>query len=189
VKRISRRLFNAAAIASLLTFVATAFLWFFSYFQFESVSSIRYLTLDGRGAFTDLSNSKAENGIPIAIQVNTAVSSLRGEITFSRERFPTAFLPALPGLNWLHLPAPTSRSKPNLHLGVAWELETHPDAYWFRFMFPIWWISAVSAALPLMWVVHLRKHRWRVAQSVCAHCGYDLRATPGRCPECGNVVK
>jgi hypothetical protein len=46
-----------------------------------------------------------------------------------------------------------------------------------------------SALLPAAWVVmrerRRRKERIRRDANLCVTCGYDLRGSPQRCPECG----
>ena len=52
---------------------------------------------------------------------------------------------------------------------------------------PFWCFAGATAVLPLGWTVALWSHRRRRKAGLCFYCGYDLRATPERCPECGAI--
>lgn len=81
--------------------------------------------------------------------------------------------------------------------GVRW----HPvdEAEFYRFngykarggdlVLPLWLLCALSLILPWAWARRWSRRR-RVARAagLCPTCGYDLRATPDRCPECGTAV-
>ena len=57
---------------------------------------------------------------------------------------------------------------------------------------PLWWCAAATIILPLVhvrgwrtdWQARRRDCGWRA----CLQCGYDLRESPTRCPECGTLA-
>jgi hypothetical protein len=46
-----------------------------------------------------------------------------------------------------------------------------------------------AASFVLAWRASQKRRRVRGSKGQCVKCGYDLRATPDRCPECGTVLK
>lgn len=50
---------------------------------------------------------------------------------------------------------------------------------------PLWFVVALLA-IPSAWtIVRIATRRRRIRSNRCLACGYDLRASPGKCPECG----
>jgi hypothetical protein len=53
---------------------------------------------------------------------------------------------------------------------------------------PYWALCAPFAIAPVGWAVNRMRRRQRFGAGRCTKCGYDLRATPAKCPECGAAV-
>jgi hypothetical protein len=73
--------------------------------------------------------------------------------------------------------------------GFAWFGGLTPDGYeQHALALPFWFVWLLTAVLPLRWFSTVRRRRRlerRRNANQCVACGYDLRASGDRCPECG----
>jgi hypothetical protein len=63
--------------------------------------------------------------------------------------------------------------------GIAY---TYRD--WYVPYYVLWWVTLPAPLLVLREIARCRRCRPAAGAGRCAGCGYDLRATPDRCPEC-----
>ena len=87
-----------------------------------------------------------------------------------RRRWPTSFVPA--GAGWL----------PDLY---RFSLGRHYGSGHILFLPLRTAVVVFALMLSWRWYVPLRRRRKRKKLGLCVKCGYDLRASQDRCPECG----
>jgi hypothetical protein len=64
----------------------------------------------------------------------------------------------------------------------------------WRFLPEEWGTPITIIAVPISLIFLWTSTRWekkarRIRAGLCASCGYDLRASKGRCPECGSEIE
>ena len=93
------------------------------------------------------------------------------------------------GFRWMHQAVP-----PTPHGFDAWLWWDHyvdqpsrggANEVW-RVQVRPWLLLVPPAIMPALWIKRLARRRRMLREGLCLQCGYDLRATSGRCPECGS---
>jgi hypothetical protein len=179
-----RRLFNLAAVLSLLLCVATAGFWGWSYWRFCGLQHSSMSTSDVR--INGLSGGWGT--VIVAHQVLTPVTKQSNvlSLNFGGWRASAALNPqAIMGRA-----LSTARTEGFERAGLGWR---HGRKTWNvgtmsdeRLLFlPCWLLVLVFAALPFNWCRSAMRRRQKARVGLCPKCGYDLRESPDRCPECG----
>ena len=104
----------------------------------------------------------------------------------------TGWVLLLNGIQYINAPETTTRSMG--FPGWAWEFagfafttdRFRQIAAWIKC--PYYAPPLLTAILPIAWLIRrLTASSRELPDCACTTCGYDLRATPDRCPECGTV--
>ena len=165
-----RFILNSAIVLSLLACAAVAVLWVRSYWRSDALIFLSHDVRTIRAAATQKGRA-----IFIMRRVNGTQPQWSVRVGLSYESDVAQDVPELSHtfmwVGWNHL-----QTRP------PWNQETTEVSI------PCLYLLLALLVLPLG-VFYSRRRRFiRLAiMGRCQACGYDLRATPHRCPECGNV--
>jgi hypothetical protein len=94
------------------------------------------------------------------------------------------------GFFWLHRHIWVDAIGVEIFTGYAADDALWPPVHGYHVAVPFAIPASIFAAWPLWWAIRFRRRRREMLRSclgLCANCGYDLRGSRGRCPECGTA--
>ena len=200
MRRLLRILLNVMTVLSLLLCLATAAIWVRSYWAYDRLirKSQTQLTRDMRGRpvrywqqsqFLDVTRG--------VVGVHWSAFPKYDQFYNGSDEIVEQPVPADPNVEWtwVRFPRPSDpdvafwRRRAFKRDIKVWPPSDHmqpPTVLGFAAL-PLWAPFAASAVLPAAWAARHITRRRRQLRGHCPHCGYDLRATPERCPECGTI--
>jgi hypothetical protein len=168
---IRRWLFTALSALSIMLFAITALLWVRSYWVNDSFS--RYRT--GGECYT----VESCHGAVYVSWTQDAVPLIHDSWTSTSE---PSFEPWEGGWGVTEsrvLPLKVFTFDPSAIVRTSAPVTCVIVSHWFLFLCFI--------VTPVSWLRSRLRMRRRKVLGLCPSCGYDVRATPERCPECGSV--
>ena len=185
-----RRLFTAASVVSLLMCLGAVVLWVRSYHRVDVVL---------REAIQKV---RDQYGYPTVyvISENGAVG-----VDWPRD---SSIETRLPHTRWVAASEPVEQLPSNLvasplgsldggvhgvHLGrygFCYDKSRGGVPFWehYKVVIPYWALAMPALLLPALWTWRRIVRAQRVPKNHCQTCGYDLRASADRCPECGTPI-
>jgi hypothetical protein len=207
MRRFARYAFDVLALLSLLLFMATAVGFVWTWHRAIVVSDVWCLdaqhSIGGlevgltpgrfhvsvarprpiRSPTVDYILDENGNAVPTTEPVAWPARPARSGIrAVCADLYPQT-LGALPARDWL-LPS-HRRFLDGLPMAVLLPIEAWPTAH--LVLVPTSYLLVGELVLPVVWLRGWLRRRRRARAGRCAGCGYDLRATPDRCPEYGTI--
>jgi hypothetical protein len=179
-----RRMLNFLAALSLLPCVATAGMWVRSHAAADYVSYYRSVG-SGRDVMSRdriLSVASAEGAAIVSTMHILRPHGGFESGAWTGWRYRRA--PSHPDLIPIALATPVFGAPVTVDVGGAGFAIQYRNGR-FTAMAPWWSLLAAAGLGPGVWAWGRRRAGRRTSRGLCPSCGYDLRASPDRCPECG----
>jgi len=197
VKRLRRWLFNIAGALSCALCVGLCILWLLTCcWGWLSLTLVRQ-NATGR----DCSWSLGTGGGWLSFQFNHLIYPANVHVKFGKQLvwMPNPRLRRGTGIQWFAwlfdvrapshawIPAPSQQWIDWRPLYISLDRRTYTSQIdiWDIFDFQFWFLIVLSGTLSVVWL----RRRPVKRKGYCEICGYDLRATPDRCPECGKITE
>jgi hypothetical protein len=196
VRRLLDILLDAATVLSLVLCVAAAVLWVRSYRSIDRVTHTSARLLESlalireRGSWKDRSTKSTRTTEDYAQWPGASSKGVMRPWLWRVKPYDRAALLAEAWGPDLHraLPAMTviDLARQRTFNNADGSLLTY-RLIGRRVWLPYWLVVASTGLLPAWRMIARHRRSRRSRLKLCSLCGYDLRATPDRCPECGKV--
>jgi hypothetical protein len=188
---IRRRLFTAVSVLSLLLFVAALALWVRSYIRYDGVFYTRRTTESPPSATLFRGDENLHHRCVQSVVGELCVTTyIKIPIGSERQDVGWEF--------FTHQARGNSTLRQSVRDLARWTNRGYGSFAGFGFLsydaelltirgiaVPHWFLALLFAILPALHFRAAIRSRRRDRTRLCRTCGYDLRATPDRCPECG----